>query len=156
MSKLVLDLYRKFRGESYCIGDLSVDGKFFCNTIEDKDRGLNHQPGAECSGNKIPKLTCIPYGLYRVTINQVSPKFSSKPNYNWCNGKLPRLIDVPHFSGILIHAGNTEKSSAGCIIVGKNTIKGMVTESMDTLKKLYKILSDADKSGKELWINIHK
>lgn len=54
---------------------------------------------------------------------------------------LPYLHDVPHFLGILIHSGNTEADSAGCIIVGKNTVKGKVTESRKTSDELNRILS---------------
>jgi hypothetical protein len=53
---------------------------------------------------------------------------------------MPYLHDVPHFLGILIHSGNTEGDSAGCIIVGKNTVKGKVLESRTTFQKLYAIL----------------
>ena len=59
------------------------------------------------------------------------------------------------FSGILIHAGNTEKDSLGCILVGYNEIKGKVVRSLDTLKKLYKILEEADKNNKTIYIDIH-
>lgn len=55
--------------------------------------------------------------------------------------KLPFLHNVPHFIGILIHSGTTEKDSAGCLIVGKNTIKGKVTESRVTSDKLNTILT---------------
>ena len=54
--------------------------------------------------------------------------------------KMPYLHDVPHFLGILIHSGNTEVDSAGCIIVGKNTVKGKVLESRTTFQKLYAML----------------
>ena len=57
---------------------------------------------------KVYGETCIPYGTYKVVINK-SPKFKRL---------MPRLLDVPHFDGILIHSGNTEKDSAGCIILG--------------------------------------
>jgi hypothetical protein len=57
---------------------------------------------------------------------------------------MPYLHDVPHFLGILIHSGNTETDSAGCIIVGKNTVKGKVLESKVTFQKLYSLLEGHD------------
>ena len=57
---------------------------------------------------------------------------------------LPLLHDVPHFLGILIHSGNDEEDSAGCILVGKNNIKGKVVESRATSDTLNKLLVKAD------------
>lgn len=131
-----LTLNRKFRGSTYTIGDLSVNGKFFCNTIEDTVRELpavcpNTPDGCSCTcKEKIYAETAIPAGTYKVTL-QYSPKYKKK---------MPYLHDVPHFIGILIHSGNTEVDSAGCIIVGNNTVKGKVLESRVTFQKLYSIL----------------
>lgn len=131
-----LTLNRKFRGSTYTIGDLSINGKFFCNTIEDTVRELpavcpNTPNGCSCTcKEKIYARTAIPAGTYKVTL-QYSPKYKKK---------MPYLHDVPHFLGILIHPGNTESDSAGCIIVGNNTVKGKVLESRATFQKLYSIL----------------
>ena len=139
-------LKRKFKGETYTIGDLYIDGKFFCNTIEDKVRNLpkscpNTPKGISCScKEKVYAETAIPTGIYKVIMN-VSPKFGRV---------LPRLLDVPHFIGILIHSGTTEKSSAGCIIVGENTVKGKVLNSKATSDKLNTILA----KEKEITIEI--
>lgn len=132
-----LTLKRKFLGITYTIGDLLIDGKFFCNTIEDTVRGLPatcpYTPkgqSCKCKG-KIYAQTAIPAGTYKVTM-QYSPRFKRK---------LPLLHNVHHFIGILIHSGNDESNSAGCLIVGNNTIKGKVTESRVTSDKLNAILS---------------
>ncbi len=131
-----LTLRRKFKGPKYTIGDLSVDGRFFCNTIEDVVRELpddcddtKRYRNCDCE-EKIYAQTAIPAGTYKVVIGY-SPKFKRK---------MPRIQDVPHFLGILIHWGNTERDSAGCIIVGKNTVKGKVLESRVTFNKLYALL----------------
>ena len=136
-----LTLNRKFGGSTYTIGDLSINGKFFCNTIEDTVRELpavcpNTPNGCSCTcKEKIYARTAIPAGTYKVTF-QYSPKNKKKMQY---------LNAVPHFLGILIHSGNTESDSAGCIIVGNNTVKGKVLESRTTFQKLYSILeSESD------------
>ncbi len=54
---------------------------------------------------------------------------------------MPLLLDVPNFEGIRIHSGNTKEDTSGCILVGKNTSKGMITESKATFEALMKILS---------------
>lgn len=137
-------LKRKFKGEKYTIGDLYINGEFFCNTIEDTVRNLPEKCpdtpkwiSCRCK-EKVYAQTAIPFGTYKVTMD-VSPKFKRV---------LPRLQNVPHFLGILIHAGTTERSSAGCIIVGHNTVKGKVMQSKETLEKLLAIL------GKEKNITI--
>lgn len=151
-----LTLKRTALRDTYTIGKLYVNGTYFCDTIEDKVRDLNKDGDLNDIGeDKIPSLTAIPYGKYEVTLKVKSPKFSLKSAYNWCNGYLPRLINVPHFEGILIHAGNTADSSAGCIIVGENKIKGQVINSMETLKRLYcSVLKDASDRNEKIWIKI--
>ena len=132
-----LTLKRKHSGPDYTIGDLLVDGVFFCNTIEDVVRKLpatcpNTPKGHNCTcKEKVYAETAIPAGTYKVTI-EYSPRFKRR---------LPFLHDVPHFLGILIHSGNTAKDSAGCIIVGFNTVKGKVTNSRATSDKLNAILA---------------
>ena len=141
--------------ETYTLGKLYVDGKYFCDTVEDKVRDLNKDGDlldvGEC---KIASKTAIPYGRYEITMKVKSPKFSQRAAYNWCGGYLPRLLNVKHFDGILIHAGNSADDSAGCIIVGKNKVVGRVVESMDTLKKLYDVLITASNRGEKIWISI--
>lgn len=132
-------LKRKFLGLSYTIGDLFIDGKFFCNTIEDTVRKLPHYcpntpKGKNCTcKEKVYAQTAIPYGTYKITMTY-SPRFKRI---------LPLLCNVPHFIGILIHSGTDANSSAGCIIVGLNKVKGKVIESRKTSDALNKILSEA-------------
>lgn len=137
-----IELKRIYNCNTYCIGHLYIDGKYICDTIEDTDRGLHQEMSKEeILKIKVPSKTAIPVGQYRVTINVVSPKFSQKAYYaNFCKGRLPRLLNVPGFEGILMHKGSTERSSAGCLIVGYNTVKGCVTNSQEAFEKLYKIL----------------
>ena len=132
-----ITLKRKFLGDKYTVGDLFIDGKFFCNTLEDEVRKLpaacSYTPkrqSCKCKG-KIYAETAIPAGTYKVTMEH-SPRFKRK---------LPLLHNVPHFIGILIHSGTTAVDSAGCVLVGNNTIKGKVTESRATSDKLNAILS---------------
>lgn len=151
-----LNLRRVALRDTYTIGKLYVNGIYFCDTIEDKVRDLNKDGDLNDVGEgKIPSLTAIPYGKYEVTLKVQSPKYSLKSNYNWCKGYLPRLINVPHFEGILIHAGNTSSDSAGCILVGENKIKGQVINSMVTLKRLYcSVLKEASDKNEDIWIKI--
>lgn len=138
-------LERKWKKPSYTIGILYIDGKKFCNTIEDVDRGLDDSMLLmEIAKKKIPNVTAIPTGIYSIDLNTVSPKFGGKAFYKKvCNGKVPRLQNVKGFSGILIHAGNTANDSSGCILVGENKIKGKVINSQTTFEKLYKILKSS-------------
>jgi hypothetical protein len=56
---------------------------------------------------------------------------------------MPRLLNVPYFSGVLIHTGNTASDSDGCILVGRNTQAGRVTESIATFKRLYELMKQS-------------
>lgn len=150
-----LKLRRIALRDTYTIGRLYVNDNYFCDTCEDKVRDLNKDGDLNDDGEgKVYAKTAIPYGRYEITMKVKSPKFSQKAVYNWCGGYLPRLLNVPHFEGILIHAGNSADSSAGCLIVGENKIKGQVVNSMATLKKLVPILKRASDSGEKIWISI--
>ena len=151
-----LTLNRIYRGPLYTIGKLYIDNEYFCDTLEDVDRGLTDVMSlAEILKIKKPSETAIPSGTYKITLDIVSPRFSTKTFYQQvCNGKLPRLLNVKGFDGILIHAGNTEKDSAGCLLVGRNLEKGKVLKSQETFKNLYKVLKDSWDKDKDITINI--
>lgn len=152
---MTLTLIRAALKPAYTIGHLYIDGAYFCDTIEDKDRGLlKTMPLSVIKARKVYRETAIPRGAYVVAMGTRSPKFSQKPAYNFTEGRLPRLLDVPGFDGILMHAGRTQNSSAGCIIVGKNKVVGQVVESMETFRRLWAELDAAYKRGEQIKINI--
>ena len=132
-----LKLLRKYKKPTYTIGTLSVDGAYFCDTLEDRVRDLVIE-------RKVKGSTAIPAGRYRVILNW-SPRFK-KP--------LPLLLDVPHFEGIRIHAGNTAKDTEGCILVGRNTQPGTVTESKATMADLMQVLTSANNRKEDMWITV--
>lgn len=140
-----LRLKRIARKNTYTIGKLYVDGEYFCDTLEDADRGLRQDmPLAVIRATKRKGITAIPTGRYRVTLGVQSPKFSKKAIYQFCNGYLPRLINVPGYEGVLIHIGNTDKDTEGCLLVGRNTQVGKVLESRKTFIALYDRLLGAE------------
>lgn len=151
-----LRVERRWKKDTYTIGRLYVDDVFFCNTLEDRDRGLNQFDDIDhIRSVKIPGETAIPTGTYLVSMNTVSPKYSANAWYkNLCGGMVPRLMHVPGFEGILIHVGNTAIDTAGCILVGQNTIKGRLTSSRDTFASLYKKMKDAHDRGEDISITI--
>jgi len=129
-----MQLKRIAKRDNYTIGKLYIDGEYFCDTLEDRARDLTKEA-------KVYGKTAIPEGTYEVTLRVQSPRFSQKRQYDFCKGYLPRLLNVPSFQGVLIHCGNTAEDTDGCILVGKNTVKGMVTDSTATFRKLYERLS---------------
>lgn len=142
-----LTLRRIAKRDTYTIGHLHIDGAYFCDTCEDRVRDLSRE-------RKVPGETAIPEGTYAVTLKVQSPKYRTRAQYRFCDGYLPRLLDVPHFEGVLIHIGNTAADSAGCILVGKNRTKGQVLESTETFRKLYALLKAADGRGEKITITI--
>lgn len=156
MNKMELIVDRKWKKQSYTISNLTIDGKWFCNVLEDTDRGLDDSMSvAKIKELKKSSATAIPRGTYEVTLDVYSPKFGSKSFYKEvCNGKLPRLLNVKGFEGILIHAGNTDKDTAGCLLVGVNKVKGQVINSRETFRELYKLLKDVHDKGEKITIKI--
>lgn len=156
-----LKLIRKYRKSDYTIGILYINGKYFCEVLEDTDRGLKDSMSVEeIKKMKIKDQTCIPYGKYQITINVVSPKFSTKDFYKKsCNGKVPRLLNVKGFEGILIHVGdghNGNKLTSGCLLVGRNTIKGGLTEGKKYFQLLYSQMIEAKNKNEKISITITK
>lgn len=134
-----LTLRRIAKKDTYTVGKLYIDGVYFCDTIEDKDRGLyQKQDIQELRKIKVPSKTAIPTGIYKISLSIVSPKYSTKKIYQEiCKGKVPRLLNVPGYEGVLIHIGNTAEDSAGCILVGQNKVVGKVINSTETFRKFY-------------------
>ena len=137
--KLLLKRIAKM--EKYTIGKLYIDGKYFSDTLEDTDRNLT----STMSKDQIVKVkvygkTAIPTGTYVVDMNTVSPKFGKRSWAQPYEGKVPRLQDVPGYEGVLIHPGNTADDTSGCILVGRNKVKGQVVESQNTFHSLMNIL----------------
>ena len=133
---------RKWKKPNYTIGVLSIDGKRFCETLEDTDRNLNSSMTVEqIKAINKPNETAIPTGTYKITLDTFSPRFGNKPFYKKvCGGKLPRILNIKGFDGVLIHCGNTNLDTSGCILVGRNLEVGKVLKSQETFEKLYKIL----------------
>ena len=140
---------------TYTIGRLFIDGERFCDTCEDKVRDTNKDGDLLDEGEqKVYGQTAIPYGTYGVTLNVQSPKYSKRKAYDFCKGYLPRLLDVPHFEGILIHIGNKPEDSAGCILVGENKVVGGLINSTATFTRLYERLKAAADNGEDIDIEI--
>ena len=134
MGIMRLTLVRIANRPTYCIGKLYIDGKWFCDTIEDTDRGLcDEMSEKEILKRKIKGETAIPTGIYQVLITY-SPKYKKQ---------MPLVNNVKGYSGIRIHSGNTAKDTEGCLIVGKNKEVGKVLESRITYNALFKRLQQA-------------
>ena len=147
---------RRWKKATYTIGRLYIDGIFYCNTLEDKDRGLKQtDPLTYIQARKIAGETAIPKGLYGVAMNVTSPKYAGVAWYwQFCQGKMPRLLSVPGFDGILIHPGTDALDTKGCILVGKNTKVGKLTESRACFQEIYRLMKKAADQGEDISIEI--
>lgn len=159
MEKLELVLKRTAAKEGYTIGKLYVNGEPFSVTLEDTDRGLDQSmPLEELSAKKEPGKTAIPTGTYRITMGRKSPKFSKIDYYkDFCGSYMPRLLGIPGFDGVLIHRGNREDNTEGCLLVGDNTSKGGLSNSKDRWEQLMRLyLLPAKEKGIPITIEIKR
>lgn len=133
MEIVVVRFHKK---EKYTIGKMYINGTYFCDTLEDTDRGLTQEMNLDIIDKiKVYGKTAIPTGRYRVELTK-SKKFGRV---------LPLLYNVKGFEGIRIHRGNTDEDTLGCILVGQNKAVGKVINSamaeqnlMDRLKEVEK------------------
>jgi hypothetical protein len=141
-----LKLHRRFLGETYTIGSLFDEfGTLICDTIEDKVRDYNKDGDLLDAGEtKIFGETAIPYGTYEVDLTW-SPKFKRL---------LPLVKNVPHFTGIRIHRGNTAGDSHGCILPGENKVKGKVIHSTKWEGEITVMILEAIRRGEKITLEI--
>lgn len=138
-------LHRKWRKKGYSIGILYIDGKRICETLEDQDRGLDEFMNLkDILAKKVKGETAIPTGCYQVAWTH-SPRF---------NKNLPLLIGVPGYSGVRIHSGNKAKDTEGCILCGRNTEVGTVTNSRYWTNKVNGIIEKAINANDTVTITI--
>lgn len=143
MLRLTVD--RAWKKADYTISRFYVNGERWCECLEDTDRGLkSSMPTEEIKAKKVYGKTAIPSGKYMVTFTY-SPKFRKY---------LPLVNDVKCFSGIRIHAGNTNKDTEGCILLGKNSKVGMVTNSTYWTDKLIGAIKNAVDHGEIVMLEI--
>lgn len=128
-----LELQREHGTEGYTGGKLFIDGIYFCHTMEDQERD-----------EKIPRETAIPVGTYEFMVS-MSMRFKKL---------MPLLLNVPNFSGVRIHSGNTANDTEGCILVGKPLKSGFVSESRTVFVELMKKINQARINKEELTIEI--
>jgi len=127
-----LELIRKEFTEKATIGELYIDGKFFCFTCEDKDRGLKQTDALVWINTvKVFGVTAIPYGTYEIKMT-MSNRFKRV---------LPLLIGVRGFEGVRLHRGNTAEDSHGCPLVGYKKAYNSVFESTKAENDLVSILN---------------
>lgn len=138
---LELFLARKRNWDDTATGELYVDAVFQCFTVEDRVRDLG--PHGE---GKIWGQTAIPDGRYSVIVNR-SERFKKD---------MMRLVGVPHFTGILIHGGNTDEDTHGCILVGDGLDGKEIPPGHSTpaIKALFAKVQKVIAGGGQVWITI--
>jgi hypothetical protein len=128
-----ITLFRKTEINNTVLGELHVNGKFFCYTLEDKIRDV-----------KIKHQTCIPPGNYKILLT-LSQRFKTI---------LPILLNVPNFEGIRIHAGNTIEDTSGCILVGTAIANDKLLHSKVALQELMAKIKTAVKNKEVISIEV--
>ena len=131
---MTLVLTRRWQTGDTTMGTLTVDGSPLCYTLEDVVREV-----------KIPGETAIPAGTYVVTMHQ-SPRF----------GRVPKIHDVPGFTDVLCHAGNTAKDTAGCVLVGMTRQPSAIEQSRVALNLLIPMVESAEARGEPITIEIRE
>ena len=120
-------------------GRLYINGLFECHTFEDPDRQLEKKGTV-----KVQNDSAIPRGIYDVVID-MSVRFKKL---------MMRLLNVPDFSGIRIHAGNTKKDTEGCILLGNGRTRVGLFDSRTAVNKVFAAVDRALKSGDKVTIEI--
>lgn len=152
-------LNRKYKKDTYTIGEILINGKFVCSTIEDKDYGFNKTTPVETikkTKAAHPAQVAIPAGRYEISTSYYRGMATKYPWYKStsCKGNIPCLVNVPGYTGILIHCGTSAASSAGCIIVGYNTKKGQLTDSKKAFMLVCDEIMKAKSRGEKVYITI--
>lgn len=135
---MIITIQRTVFTDKSTIGRLLIDGRFFCYTLEDKDRYL------EDGGEKVYGETAIPRGVYDLKIRKDSPKY----------GEIPWLQNVPQFEWVYIHWGNKPEHTEGCILVGEDHANDFVSNSRATFAKLFNKIENAIDDGESIKVEV--
>jgi len=127
-------LQREPTNDDCTIGSLTLDGDWYCWTLEDVVR----------DGPKLPGSTAIPAGTYVVQVS-MSPRFGTR---------LPMLLGVPGFSGVRIHPGNTADDTEGCILVGQRKGKRAILQSRAAFTPLLAKIETVQARGEGITIEV--
>jgi|TARA_R100001509_G_scaffold102862_1_gene60484 hypothetical protein len=124
--------------------DITYDTKFLAYTLEDEHRDV-----------KVKGETRIPSGVYKVELRTVGgfhKRYSEK--YKDMHKGMLWVKDVPGFEYILIHTGNTDEHTAGCLLVGNSSdySKGFIGQSVSAYKRIYPKIAAAIENGEEVTI----
>jgi hypothetical protein len=133
---VILELIRDEETPSRMFGKLFIDGRYFGETLEDTDREL------EKGGVKVYGESAIPRGRYPVVVS-VSRRFGRE---------MPEVLDVPEFSGIRIHGGNTEHDTLGCPLLGQVRTATGVANCKGINDRLLMTLKAAIQRGEDVWL----
>lgn len=126
------------------IGKLSVNGVYECFTLEDTCRQTD--PLIWKPEFKVPGLTAIPFGRFRVVIT-LSNRFKKM---------LPEVLNVPNYEGVRIHTGNKPADTEGCILPGQTRDTNWVGNSSAAFGPLYRKIDDALHRGEKVFLEITK
>ena len=139
---MTIRIDRKWKKAEYTISKVYINGRYFgCNALEDTDRGLlQTMQITELQRRKIKGKTAIPRGYYDVRITY-SPKYKRM---------MPLVVDVPGYSGIRIHSGNSAKDTEGCILFGKNDMVGWISDSKYWTDKICRLIETALNKGEKV------
>lgn len=132
-----IEVIRTYMKQSYTIGRFYVDGTYMCNTMEPTRRDLSTEA-------KVTGKTAIPEGTYLVDMS-----WSSK-----MRGRRPFIIGVPHFQGVMIHEGNIPSQTAGCILLGENSVRGMLKNSRLYVNKVCRMIEEAEYRGEVVMLQV--
>ena len=135
---MILDLIRDDETPTKTFGKLFIDGRYFGETLEDTDREL------EDGGEKVYGQTAIPRGRYSVVVS-MSRRFQRE---------MPEVLDVPGFSGVRIHGGNTEADTLGCPLLGQVRLDTGVANCAGINERLLMTLKAAAQRGEEVWLEV--
>lgn len=123
MNIMKIEIKREIFGKTYTAGTMNVDGKKLCDTLEPHAIDWTKE-------EKTPGKTAIPAGTYKLEMCY-SPKFKTR---------MPYIVGVPHFEGIMIHVGNSVRETRGCVLVGERTFPSVLTHSRNALNRLLELL----------------
>lgn len=153
-----IKVIRTARKSTYTVGKVYIDGKYFCDSLEDTDRGVTQIMPFTATGGvtgywvtpdhgiieKVYSKTAIPTGLYDAC------------SYYWPKFKcyVVQLLRVPGFTGILMHNGMTADNSEGCVLLGKNNIVGRLNGDRIYMDALAARVMACEKNGEKVTVEV--